>query len=292
MLSAGGCGGSDSGTGADHGGTAANRRRRGSRGITEGAEGIARMIHPPASVAGVSVSDGLRHAQELRRAASVGAGAPGTGCVRRALVCLRQPPARSPEDSVLGPRRICGMEQTIRGRDVRDAAGGERGGTPAGDYSTGVGGPAEWNRHEAGRAAQAISALLRELPDARRNRKSEQLSADQLALFAAAWEARQATEEPEPSEGPKDPDNDTKPDAGPTTPKKNGGGRQPLRIHPGTTDGDRGCLQEIRLRLHHQDGHQAVPADRKEHRRSEPSGAGDRGQNGRPPAVAPAREDL
>src|ERR1017187_2743068 len=159
MLSAGGCGGSDSGTGADHGGTAANRRRRGSRGITEGAEGIARMIHPPASVAGVSVSDGLRHAQELRRAASVGAGAPGTGCVRRALVCLRQPPARSPEDSVLGPRRICGMEQTIRGRDVRDAAGGERGGTPAGDYSTGGGGPAEWNRPEPGRAAQAISAL-------------------------------------------------------------------------------------------------------------------------------------
>ena len=51
------------------------------------------------------------------------------------------------------------MEQTIRGRDVRDAAGGERGGTPAGDYSTGVGGPAEWNRPEPGRAAQAISAL-------------------------------------------------------------------------------------------------------------------------------------
>jgi hypothetical protein len=99
-----------------------------------------------------------------------------------------------------------------------------------------------------------FEAMLRELPDARRNRKSEQLSADQLALFAAAWEARQATEEPEPTEGPKDPDNDTKPDAGPTTPKKNGGGRQPLRIHPGTTDGDRGCLQEIRLRLHHQDG--------------------------------------
>src|ERR1017187_7359012 len=49
--------------------------------------------------------------------------------------------------------------QTIRGRDVRDAAGGERGGTPAGDYSTGVGGPAEWNRPEPGRAAQAISAL-------------------------------------------------------------------------------------------------------------------------------------
>ena len=36
-----------------------------------------------------------------------------------------------------------------------------------------------------------IEALLRELLDAKRNRKSEQLSADQLALFAAAWQARQ-----------------------------------------------------------------------------------------------------
>ena len=33
-----------------------------------------------------------------------------------------------------------------------------------------------------------IEAMLRELLDARRNRKSEQLSVDQLALFAAAWE--------------------------------------------------------------------------------------------------------
>ena len=31
-----------------------------------------------------------------------------------------------------------------------------------------------------------IESLLRELLDAKRNRKSEQLSADQLALFAAA----------------------------------------------------------------------------------------------------------
>src|SRR5512132_4302436 len=37
-----------------------------------------------------------------------------------------------------------------------------------------------------------IEALLRELLDAKRNRKSEQLSADQLALFAAAWQAGQA----------------------------------------------------------------------------------------------------
>jgi hypothetical protein len=40
-----------------------------------------------------------------------------------------------------------------------------------------------------------IETLLRELLDAKRNRKSEQLSADQLALFVAAWQARQATAE-------------------------------------------------------------------------------------------------
>lgn len=76
-----------------------------------------------------------------------------------------------------------------------------------------------------------IEAMLRELLDARRNRKSEQLSVDQLALFAAAWEARQAAEESKPTEDPKDPDNDTKPDAGPAAPKKNNGGRQPLAKH-------------------------------------------------------------
>ena len=32
-----------------------------------------------------------------------------------------------------------------------------------------------------------IETLLRELLDSKRNRKSEQLSVDQLALFAAAW---------------------------------------------------------------------------------------------------------
>ena len=40
-----------------------------------------------------------------------------------------------------------------------------------------------------------IQNLLRELLDAKRTRKSEQLSADQLALFAAAWEARQTPAE-------------------------------------------------------------------------------------------------
>jgi len=101
-----------------------------------------------------------------------------------------------------------------------------------------------------------IEAMLRELLDARRNRKSEQLSVDQLALFAAAWEARQAAEESKPTEDPKDPDNDTKPDAGPTAPQKNNGGRQPLakhlkreRIVHDLTDAEKhceACAQDLR----------------------------------------------
>jgi len=43
-----------------------------------------------------------------------------------------------------------------------------------------------------------IEALLRELLDSKRNRKSEQLSVDQLALFAAAWQAGQADAEVPP----------------------------------------------------------------------------------------------
>jgi hypothetical protein len=35
-------------------------------------------------------------------------------------------------------------------------------------------------------------SLLRELPEAQRNRKSEQLSKEQLALFETAWQARNA----------------------------------------------------------------------------------------------------
>ena len=61
--------------------------------------------------------------------------------------------------------------------------------------------------------------------------RSERLFADQLALFAAAWEARQAAEESKPTEGPKDPDNDTKPEASQAAPKKNNGGRKPLAQH-------------------------------------------------------------
>src|SRR4051812_2919321 len=73
-----------------------------------------------------------------------------------------------------------------------------------------------------------IELLLRELLDARRNRKREQLSADQLALFAAAWQAQQS--EAEAAAKPDDSDdNDTAP--GEPASKKRTGGRQPLPRH-------------------------------------------------------------
>jgi len=75
-----------------------------------------------------------------------------------------------------------------------------------------------------------IESLLRELLDARRNRKSEQLSADQLALFTAAWQARQ---ESEGREKPTDSDDDdpATPGAGDAAPQKRASGRQPLPRH-------------------------------------------------------------
>ncbi len=76
-----------------------------------------------------------------------------------------------------------------------------------------------------------IEALLRELLDARRNRKSEQLSADQLALFAAAWQARQAEAEPTRPNDSDDDDPNTNPGTGESAPKKRTGGRQPLPRH-------------------------------------------------------------
>ena len=70
-----------------------------------------------------------------------------------------------------------------------------------------------------------IEALLRELLDARRNRKSEQLSTDQLALFATAWQARQAEAEPtRPNDSDKD-DPNANPGAGESARKKRTGGR-------------------------------------------------------------------
>jgi transposase len=76
-----------------------------------------------------------------------------------------------------------------------------------------------------------IEALLRELLDARRSRKSEQLSVDQLALFAAAWQARQAGAEKPETPGGSDDDDAATPGAGDTAQKKRGGGRQPLARH-------------------------------------------------------------
>ena len=76
-----------------------------------------------------------------------------------------------------------------------------------------------------------IEALLRELLDAKRSRKSEQLSAGQLALFAAAWQARQAEAEPTKPEGSADDDSNANPGGGESAAKKRSGGRQPLARH-------------------------------------------------------------
>jgi transposase len=76
-----------------------------------------------------------------------------------------------------------------------------------------------------------IEALLRELLNARRNRKSEQLSSDQLALFAAAWQARQAEAEPTKPDSSNDDDPNPNPGADESASKKRTGGRQPLARH-------------------------------------------------------------
>ena len=76
-----------------------------------------------------------------------------------------------------------------------------------------------------------IESLLRELLDAKRNRKSEQLSADQLALFAAALQARQAAVEgADTTEGQDDDDQNDKPGTSAGTQKRSSG-RQPLPRH-------------------------------------------------------------
>jgi transposase len=74
-------------------------------------------------------------------------------------------------------------------------------------------------------------SLLRELLEAQRNRKSEQLSKEQLALFEAAWQARSADAESVANE-----DDDLDDDAGAgtksnETPNRKPGGRQPLARH-------------------------------------------------------------
>src|SRR5215469_10495923 len=75
-------------------------------------------------------------------------------------------------------------------------------------------------------------SLLRELLEAQRSRKSEQLAKEQLALFEAAWKARRA--DAESAAGGDDDDLDDDAGAGPKpneTPNSKRGGRQPLARH-------------------------------------------------------------
>ena len=74
--------------------------------------------------------------------------------------------------------------------------------------------------------------LLRELLEAQRSRKSEQLSKEQLALFEAAWQARSADAESAADEDDDDLDGDAGAGAKPDkTLKQKRGGRQPLARH-------------------------------------------------------------
>jgi transposase len=72
-----------------------------------------------------------------------------------------------------------------------------------------------------------IETLLRELLDAKRSRKSEQLSADQLALFAELLQVRQAQAE-SPKKGDDSDDDAPGGATGDGAPKKRAGGRQAL----------------------------------------------------------------
>jgi transposase len=78
-----------------------------------------------------------------------------------------------------------------------------------------------------------VETLLRELLDAKRNRKSEQLSDEQLALFAALWQARQTEREAANAAGAEDDNDDEggKPGASSATSRKKPGGRQSLPRH-------------------------------------------------------------
>ena len=74
-------------------------------------------------------------------------------------------------------------------------------------------------------------SLLRELLEAQRNRKSEQLSKEQLALFEAAWKARSTEDESVAGEDDDDLDGDAGAGAPKETPNPKRGGRQPLARH-------------------------------------------------------------
>ena len=74
--------------------------------------------------------------------------------------------------------------------------------------------------------------LLRELLEAQRSRKSEQLSKEQLALFEAAWQARNADAESAGDEDGDDLNGDAGGESKPNeTAKQKRGGRQPLARH-------------------------------------------------------------
>ncbi len=103
-----------------------------------------------------------------------------------------------------------------------------------------------------------LEGLLRELLDARHARKRERLSEEQLALFEAAWQARQQEAEapaPEDSDDDQDPPHGGPPDEVANQPKKRGG-RQPLspnlkrqRIVHDLPEADKhcaGCAQDLR----------------------------------------------
>lgn len=72
-------------------------------------------------------------------------------------------------------------------------------------------------------------SLLRELLDAQRNRKSEQLSKDQLGLFETLWKARHPEEEEHKEEDPEPTAEDQAKTEAPPTKKRVG--RQPLARH-------------------------------------------------------------
>src|SRR5947209_15727437 len=75
-------------------------------------------------------------------------------------------------------------------------------------------------------------SLLRELLEAQRNRKSEQLSKEQLALFEAAWQMRNAEAESTGTDHDDDLDGDSGAASKPNeTPSAKRGGRQPLARH-------------------------------------------------------------
>jgi hypothetical protein len=69
-----------------------------------------------------------------------------------------------------------------------------------------------------------IESLLREFLQGKRGRKSEQLSDEQLALFAAAWEAHEAaTAQAESAENSEDDRQKTDAGANASAPRKRGG---------------------------------------------------------------------